>query len=103
MGGLGYLSGRLGGPGDSLGDVPKLPERVHSNLKIIEKALAFIVFRSIAVIRNLSGGPGPPPGGPREVLIVVELAQVDDLGGYFGFLQKTEKGQWPLTIRVPSR
>ena len=98
LGALGHLSGGPGGHGGALGDVRKLPERVQSNFKTVEKPLVFLTFRSIEVIWNLSGGSWAASGGPREVLIVFDLAQGDDLSGYFRFLQKTEKGQRPLTF-----
>ena len=37
--------------------------------------------------------------GPREVLFGVDVARIEDLEGYFRFLQKTEKGQRPLTFK----
>ena len=55
-GALGHLSGRLGGNGGPPGDVWKLPERVQSHLKMIEKPLVFIAFLSIEVIWKFSGG-----------------------------------------------
>ena len=81
----------LGGHGGPLGDVWKPPERVQSHSKIIENKLFFIAFLSIQVIWNLSEGPLGSLGGPREVLFGVDIAQREDLGGYFRFLEKTAK------------
>ena len=98
-GALGHLSGGLGGNGGPPGDVWKLPERVQSHLKMIEKPLVFIPFLSIEVIWKFSGGALAASGGSREVIVGVDVAQGEDLGGYFRFLQKTERGQRPLTFR----
>ena len=99
LGALGHLSGGLGGHGGPLGDVSKPPERVQSNFKIIEKPLVFIAFLNIEVIWKLSEGSWAALWGPREVLFGVDVAQREELSGYFRFLQKTEKGQRPLTFR----
>ena len=98
LGALGHLLVRLGGHGRALVDVRKLPECVQSHFKIIEKPLVFIAFLSIGVIWNLSGGSWAALWGPREVLFGVDVAQREDLEGYFRFLQKTEKGQRLLTF-----
>ena len=99
LGALGHLSGGLGGHGGPLGDVWKPPERVQSHFEIIEKPLVFIAFLSIEVIWNLFGGSQAASWGPREVFIGINLAQGEDIGGYFWFLQRTERGQRPLTFR----
>ena len=99
LGALGHLSGGLGGHGGPLGDVWKPPERVQSHFEIIEKPLVFIAFLSIEVIWKFSDGSWAASGGPREVLVGVNLTQGENLGGYFRFLQKTEKGQRLLTFK----
>ena len=98
-GALGHLSGGLGGHGGPPGDVWKLLERVQSHLEIIEKPTVFIAFLSIEVIWQFSGGALAALGGPRGVLVGVDVAQRGDLGGYFRFLQRTERGQRPLTFK----
>ena len=98
-GALGHLSGGLGGHGGPPGDVWKLPERVQSHFKIIEKPLVFIAFLSLGVIWYLSGGSQAAFWGPREVLLGVDVAQREVLGAYFRCLQKHAKGQRPLTFR----
>ena len=98
MGALGHLSEGLGGHGGPLGDAWGLPEGVQSHFKIIEKPLVFIAFLSIGFIWNLSGGSWAALWGPREVLFDVDVAQREDLEGYFRFLRKTEKGQRLLTF-----
>ena len=91
LGALGHLSGGLRGHGGPLGDVWKAPKRVQNHSKIIEKPFVFIAFLSIQVIWNLLEGPLGILGGPREVLFGVDVAQREDLGGYFRFFQKTAK------------
>ena len=51
------------------------------------------------VIWRLSEGSWAALWGPQEDLFGVDVAQREDLRGYFRFLQKTEKGQRPLTFR----
>ena len=63
LGALGHLSGGLGGHGEPLGNVWKLPKRVQSHFKIIEKPLFFTAFRSIEIMWNLSGGSCAASGG----------------------------------------
>ena len=90
---LGRTEGPRGTPWRRLGP----PKRVQSHFKIIEKPLVFIAFLNIEVIWKLSEGSWAALWGPREVLFGVDVAQREELSGYFRFLQKTEKGQWPLT------
>ena len=85
--------------GDPLATFGSSPSASRAILKIIEKPLIFIAFLSIEVIWQFSGGALAALGGPRGVLVGVDVAQGEDLSGYFRFLQKTERGQRPLTFR----
>ena len=58
----------------------------------------FIAFLSIGYIWNLPGGSWAALWGPREVLFGNDVAQREDLEGYFGILQKTAKGRRLLTF-----
>ena len=78
-----------------LGSSPSASRAISKSLKTI-----FITFLSIGVIWNLSGGSWAALWGPQEVLFGVDVAQREDLKGYFRFLQKTEKGQRQLTLGV---
>ena len=98
LGGTRPSFSRTGGQGGPLGDFWGLPERVQSHFKIIEKQLIFIAYLSIGVIWNLSEGSWAALWGSREVLFGVDVAQREDLEGYFRFLQKTEEGQRLLTF-----
>ena len=85
--------------GDPLATFGSSPSAFRAILKIIEKPLIFTAFLSIEVIWQFSGGALAALGGPREVLIGVDLAQGEDLGGYVRGFQNTDKGQRPLTFR----
>ena len=99
LGALGHLSGGLRGHGGPIGNVWGRPERGHNHFKFIEKPLVFIAFLSIEVIWNLFGGIPGSRMGPREVFIGINLAQGEDIGGYFLFSQRTKRGQRPLTFK----
>ena len=98
LGALGNLLARLGGHGRTLFDVRKLPECFPNHFKIIEKQFVFTAFLNIGTIWNVSGGSWADLWCPREVLFGVDVAQRDDLEGYFRFWQKTEKCQRMLTF-----
>ena len=99
LGALGHLSRGLGGHGGPLGRRLEAPERVQSHFEIFEKPLVFISFLSIEVIWKISEGFQAALWGPREVLSGVDLAQMEDLGGCFRFLQHIAKGQRPLSLK----
>ena len=76
-----------------------LPEGVQSNFKTIETPLfCFTAFPSIEVICKLSGESSAVLWGLQRVLVGVDIAQREELGGYFRSLQKTQRanGRWPL-------
>ena len=50
LGGARPSLGRTGGHRGTLGDHRKLPMRVQSNFKFLEKSLLFITFQSIEII-----------------------------------------------------
>ena len=90
----------MGGPLATFGGSPSASRAISKSLKNHWFLQHFGALSSSGISQ---GGPGLPWRGPREVLSVFNLAQGDDLGGYFRFGQKTEKGQWPLTPQGESR
>ena len=83
---------------EPLGDAWVLPERIRSHFKIIEKTMLFTSFLSIEVIWNLSGGSWAALWGPREVLFGVDVAQREDLKGYFVFFAKDRTGSTAVVL-----
>ena len=84
--------------GDPLATFGSTPSAFRAISKSLKNRCFFIAFLSIEVIWKLSGESLAALWGPRGVLVGVDIAQGEDLGGCFRFLPKTEKGQRPLTL-----
>ena len=79
--------------GDPLATFGSLPSAFRPTSKSL-KSHGFSLH-----IWKLSEGSWAALWGPQEVLFGVDVAQREELRGYYRFLQKTQKGQRPLTFR----